>query len=125
MATSADWLDFVFGSDTRSGRVGTMELAVYQSVAVSTLAPGAQERVRVTIAPSDPGQGWRLILRDGAGVHTAASGGVWWRVEPGTWQPVGAGACVAAGRGRVRLDLWVRIDADAPNPMLTLTAETA
>jgi hypothetical protein len=129
-----DWLKVVYGAGLEIGGgdegIGTAEIAVRQSGDLSAGSEhGEERRVRVTVAPSDPGQSWRLYLRDlGPGPSSTGGGRVWWRVEPGTWQPLGGTRqCVAEGRGRVRMDVVVRLESTASGgaPRLRLVAEAA
>ncbi|HUE77280.1 MAG TPA: hypothetical protein VMM83_05005 [Longimicrobiales bacterium] len=120
-----DWLRVVFGrglepEPVAGVRPGGTEIAVWQMP--SELNPPAspgEQRVRVTVAPSDRRQGWTLWLRDLArGRRDAAPRArIWWRVDPGTWQPLdGPGQCVAEGRGRIRLDISLRLEGRAGRP---------
>lgn len=113
-----DWLHVVYGPglEPEAGagrRASRMEIAVRQTPAEVDLprAPGEQ-RVRVTVVPSDRRQGWTLWLSDyAAGSAEEAGSRIWWRVEPGTWQPLGESRQrVAEGRGRIRLDVSLRRD---------------
>lgn len=124
-----DWLKVVYGAGLEIGSGGgAAELTVRQVPELSVVGgrEGAQW-VRVTVAPSDPGQSWRLYLRDfGRGPGEARGGRVWWRVDPGTWQPLGGTRqCVAEGRGRVRMDVMVRVESAAvgARPKLGFVAE--
>lgn len=128
-----DWLEVVYGAglDVEWDREpGTRtELRVRVAPGLEGLAPGEVHRIRVTVAPSNPAVWWRLFLRDfGPGPGEARGSRVWWRVEPGTWQPLGGTRqCVAEGRGRVRVDASVRIEevAAGPPPRLHFVAESA
>ena len=110
-----DWLDVVFGAGldvTRANRASAAtEIVVRHSLDQDVLSARGERRVRVTVAPSDPGQRWRLYLTDyGAGAGLGRGGRVWWRAEPGTWQPLGGSRqCLAEGRGRERVDVWIRV----------------
>ena len=129
-----DWLKVVYGRgvDPRPGRPSAprTEIAVRQTPAELdlTAAPGREHRVRVTVVPSERAQRWSLWLRDfDRGPVDAAAGRVWWRVDPGTWQPLGgARQCVAEGQGRVRLDVSLRFEGRAAvAPRLRFVAEMA
>lgn len=129
-----DWLEVVYGAGLDIGGGGrgaaAAEIVVRQTPALTVAGGGGEEqRLRVTVAPSDPGQTWRLYLRDlGADPGEGPAGRVWWRVEPGTWQPlVGARQCVAEGRGRVRMDVAMRVEPTSAGaaPRLRFVAEAA
>lgn len=132
-----DWLRVVYGAPAASPaavrpRAGAepMGIDVRQSPAV--LDPGrasrGQQRVRVTVVPPGTGRAWSLYLRDlAAEAGAAVPARVSWRLEPGTWQPLAGGRQrVARGRGRVRLDVDVRLEAAGtgahPAPRLSFTA---
>ena len=133
-SSGRDWLKVVYGrgldADAPGPRPPRTEVTVRQAPSELNLvrAPGRQQRVRVTVVPSDPRGRWSLWLRDfGAGPGDAPTARVWWRIEPGTWQPFGGvRQCVAEGRGRVRLDVSLRLEgrAAAP-PRLRFEAEVA
>lgn len=129
-----DWLRVVYGS-ANGGRPASVGEAtgihVRQSPTVvdPTRAPGGEQRVRITVVPAEPGLSWSLYLRDfGPGPEEAPATRVLWRVEPGTWQPLaGTQQCVARGRGRVRLDVSLRVNLAAqagPPPRLRFVAES-
>ena len=143
---TGDWLEVVYatGLETVRGwdRGAHGEIRIRAAPALESLPAGEEHRLRVTVSPSDPEVEWRLFLEDtrpagpvrsgdAAGSGTAAAGEaesgdrVWWRAYPGTWQPLtGPRQCVAEGRGRVRVNLSVRLDEDAENdPHLRLVAE--
>lgn len=129
-----DWLRVVYGSaigGRPSSAGGATGIHVRQSPAVvdPAQAPGGEQRVRITVVPTEPGLGWSLYLRDfGPGPGEAPTTRVAWRVEPGTWQPLaGTRQCVAQGRGRVRLDVSLRVTPTAqpgPPPRLRFVAES-
>lgn len=128
-----DWLEVVYGAglDVEWDRdLGTRtEIRVRVAPGLEDLPAGEIRRIRVTVSPSDPGLWWRLYLRDfGLGPGAARRSRVWWRAYPGTWQPLGGTRqCVAEGRGRVRVDVSVRVEpwaADAA-PRLRFVAEAA
>lgn len=130
-----DWLRVVYGPGLAArppaSSSAATEIAVRQSPPEldPVRAPGGEQRVRVTVVPSEPGIHWSLYLRDfGPGPGEAAERRVWWRLEPGSWQPLGGTRqCVAKGRGRVRLDVRVRVEHDpdsgAVAPRLRFVAE--
>ena len=144
---TGDWLEVVYatGLETVRGwdRGASGEIRIRAAPALESLPAGEEHRLRVTVSPSDPGVEWQLYLEDtrpdgargaeapggsGAGEDSEAGAGddrVWWRAYPGTWQPLaGARQCVAEGRGRVRVNLSVRLDEDAEaDPHLRLVAE--
>lgn len=100
-------------ADRRRGS-GPTEISVRQTPSeIEPGGPGFERLVRVTVVPSEPGLRWRLYLRDfERGPGQGSSRRVWWRIEPGTWQPLGGTRqCVAEGRGRVRLDVALRLEA--------------
>lgn len=129
-----DWLRVVYGRglEPESGardRPGRMEIFV-RHVPPELEPPESpgEQRVRLTVAPSDRRQGWTLWLRDDAPMSRApARRRIWWRVDPGTWQPLtGSGDCVAEGRGRIRLDVSLRLEGiPATPPRLRFVAEPA
>ena len=122
MAEERDWLKVVYrGGIEPAGRrpaAAHMEIAVRQTPSEIDLSGGVERRVRVTVVPSEPGLRWRLFLRDfDRGPGDAARHRIWWRLDPGTWQPLGGTrTCVAEGRGRVRLDVCLRQDQRAGEP---------
>lgn len=127
-----DWLEVVYGSgldvDWGPARRPSTELRVRAAPGTDHLPPGEVRRIRVTVSPSDPRLDWRLYLQraDRAG-SAPERGRVWWRVYPGTWQPLSAAReCVAEGRGRVRVDVSIRIDGwdEGSPPRLQFVAET-
>jgi hypothetical protein len=129
-----DWLRVVYGrglepDPTAVPRSALTEIAVRQTPSDLDLAEAeGEQRVRVTVAPSDRAQSWTLWLRDFApGPADAPTSRVWWRVEPGTWQPLGGTRqCVAEGRGRIRLDVSLRLEGrPAMLPRLRFVAEPA
>jgi hypothetical protein len=111
-----DWLEVVYGAglDMNWDRTPATraEIRVRAAPGLEALPPGEAHRIRVTVSPSDPTLWWRLYLLDfRAGTGEARRGRVWWRAYPGTWQPLGgARECVAEGRGRVRVDVTVRME---------------
>lgn len=134
-AKKEDWLRVVYGSGLEARRPSRPSAAVEITVRQSppdldpVHAPGGEQRVRVTVVPSEPGTHWSLYLRDfGPGPGEAAERRVWWRLEPGSWQPLGGTRqCVAKGRGRIRLDVQVRVEHDPTSgtvaPRLRFVAE--
>ncbi|MFO7893911.1 MAG: hypothetical protein R6U63_09260 [Longimicrobiales bacterium] len=132
MRHGTDWLEVVYGAGLDVGRGGAggarAEIRVRESPALAALEPGQEHRIRVTVAPSDPGLTWRLYLRDfGPGPGQVRGDRVWWRIDPGTWQPLGGTRqCVAEGRGRVRVDLSVRVERSESGvaPRLRFVAES-
>lgn len=131
----SDWLRIVYGTGReaegfpqQASRTGIL---VRQVPATVHLEPdGREQRIRVTVIPSEAGAAWTLNIRDlGPGPDVQTSRGVWWRVEPGTWQPLGrTRECVASARGRMLLDVSVRwdpTDRDLPPPRLRFAAEPA
>ena len=130
-----DWLRVVYGrglepSPDGGGEGSEAGIAVKQAPAELDLAGARrrEQRVRVTVIPREPGRRWTLWLRDAAGSAPGSRGArVWWRVEPGTWQPLGEGGeTVAAGRGRQRVDVSLRLDRrPAVSPELRFVAEPA
>ena len=129
-----DWLRVVYGSgvEERSRAGGPdSEISIRQSPSELDLAraPGGEQRVRVTVVPSDPTRGWSLYLWDfGAGPGHPSTSRVWWRVEPGPWELlVGTRQC-ATGRGRARVDIELRVERDlgenAVPPRLRFVAES-
>ena len=131
MAGSGDWLKVVYraGLETvRSvGRATPAEIRVRSAPGLEGLTAGEVRRIRVTVAPSEPGLSWKLYLRNfDRGPAEAGGSRIWWRAYPGTWQPLGGTRrCVAEGRGRVRVDVSVRVDRADGNPRLRFVAEAA
>lgn len=128
-----DWLEVVYGAGLdvdwdRSPGTHT-EIRVRSAPELGVLAPGEAHRVRVTVSPSDPSLRWRLYLRDfGIGPGGARRSRVWWRAYPGTWQPLGGTRqCVAEGRGRIRVDVSLRVEPwnEGGGPELRFVAEAA
>lgn len=129
-----DWLRVVYGRGLEPepgarAHPGRLEISVRQ-VPTELDPPESPEeqRVRLTVAPSDRRQGWTLWLRDDApNSRVSAPPRIWWRVDPGTWQPLtGSGQCVAEGRGRIRLDVSLRLEGmPATPPRLRFVAEPA
>lgn len=123
-----DWLRVVYGRghdpEAEGGESPSApEISVRQTPAELDLAtaPRREQLVRVTVMPADPAQQWVLWLVElsaeglASGDDALGRGRVWWRVDPGTWQPLGrTGQCVAEGRGRVRLDVSLRLTGRAP-----------
>ena len=130
MSTTGDWLNVVYRAGleaVRSDRRGTpAEIRVRAAPGLEDFTAGETRRIRVTVAPSEPGLRWKLYLRDsGRGPGEARESEVWWRAYPGTWQPLGgAGQCVAEGRGRVRVDVSVQVERGG-TPRLRFVAEAA
>lgn len=133
-----DWMSVVYGPDLggeppRGGEAPATEISVRHSPSDldPVSAPGGEQRVRVTVVPSEPALRWVLYLRDfGPGPGEAPAAPIWWRVEPGTWQPLGGTRQrVAEGRGRVRLDVELRVNPDlpegTPRPRLRFVAESS
>ena len=128
-----DWLRVVYGRGLepeagRGGAASRMEIAVRQTPSFLDLAaaPRREQQVRVTVVPSDRGERWTLwLMEDGAGSAGAPVGRVWWRAAPGTWQPLTpARQCIAEGRGRVRLDVSLRLEGgEVSAPRLRFSAE--
>lgn len=128
-----DWLEVVYGAgldvNWAGGQPARAEIRVRAAPGLDGLAPHEVHRIRVTVAPSDPALSWRLFLGDLSmtpGDPRAIQ--VWWRAYPGTWQPLGGmRRCVAEGRGRVRVDVSVRIEPaeGSPPPHLRFVAESA
>jgi hypothetical protein len=76
-------------------------------------SPDRVQRVRVSVAPSDPGMEWEVLLEVGGSESSPESTGIWWRVVPGSWQPlVSNPQPIATGQDRVRLDVDLRVTAD-------------
>lgn len=133
--TQHDWLRVVYGSGRDGGRSPVQgrarEIAVRQcpSELDPANAPAGEQWVRVTLVPSEPNLEWSLYLRKlDPGPGQAPPMRVWWRGEPGSWQPLGeARQCVAIGRGRARLDVALRVERHpgegAPPPRLRFVAE--
>lgn len=136
--TQEDWLRVVYGSGRDRDRAGARdggqraEVSVRQSPSQldPARAPSGEQWVRLTVVPSVPSLGWSLYLEDrGPGPGEPAPMRVWWRGEPGTWQPLGeVRQCVATGRGRTRLDVGIRVardpEDDAVPPRLRFLAES-
>jgi len=133
-----DWMSVVYGSGLgggsppeRGGAATEIRVRHSPSDLDPGSAPGGEQRVRVTVVPSEPALQWVLYLRDvGPGPGEAPVARLWWRVEPGTWQPLGGTRQrVAEGRGRVRLDVELRVNPDLPDgtsrPRLRFVAESA
>jgi hypothetical protein len=130
-----DWLEVVYGAglDLEWDRRGTRaEIRVRAAPNLERLTPGEEHRIRVTVSPTDPGLWWRLYLRDfGPDPREGRRSRVWWRAYPGTWQPLGGTRqCLAEGRGRVRVDVSLRLEPDgdersAPPSQLRFVAEAA
>ena len=130
--STRDWLEVVYGAgldpkwDREPG--ARAEIRVRAAPGLEDLAPGEVRRIRVTVTPTDPILWWRLFLRDIGEAPADRRSRVWWRAYPGTWQPLdGARQCVAEGRGRVRVDVSVRVEpweSDA-DPQLRFVAEVA
>lgn len=131
---TSDWLRVVYGAgpepDPPPRRSGS-DIAVRQSpVNVELGRERGEHRVRLTVIPDRPGTSWTLYLTDAG---PAPSGGdpprVWWRVEPGSWQPLTcARQRMAEGRGRVRLDVSLRaevVEDPAARPRLGFDVESA
>lgn len=133
MTEHHDWLRVVYGRgldpETDAGKTpSSREIVVRQAPRELDLgsAPRREQLVRVTVLPSDPAQRWALWLVELGAAEMDGTSRIWWRVEPGTWQPLGAtGQCVAEGRGRVRLDVSLRLRGRAPAtaPELRFVAE--
>ena len=128
-----DWLEVVYGAglELESDRdpEARAEVRVRAAPGLEDLAPGEVRRIRVTVTPTDPKLWWQLFLRDvGEAAGESRRSRIWWRAYPGTWQPLdGARECVAEGRGRVRVDVSVRVEpwgSDA-DPDLRFVAEVA
>ena len=133
-SSGRDWLRVVYGRGIEGGAgppplPGRTEITVRQTPPELDLrsSRSREQRVRVTVVPSRSAQPWTLWLRDFGPRAGEAPGRVWWRVEPGTWQPLGGTRqCVAEGRGRVRLDISLRLDGrPAVSPRLRFVAEPA
>lgn len=130
-----DWLKVVYQPALESETAD--ESAPARDVVVRLTPPeldlerarGRGQHVRVTVVPPAPGQRWRLFLDDETAGPDRADGGrrVWWRADPGSWQPLAASrSLVAEGRGRTSLDLAVRVDGEAgPRLRLRFIAEAA
>ncbi len=133
---SRDWLSVVFGAgleqelsagDTGE-RSGPGEIRVRHTPArlVPTDEPGRELRVRVTVAPPEPGTGWVLELQAADPDALQDSARIWWRVVPGTWQPMMSSPQeLATGRDRDRLDVDLRAaseDVELPSPDLRFAA---
>jgi hypothetical protein len=135
MTEHHDWLRVVYGRgldpEANEGEASSNhEIVVRQAPRELDLgsAPRREQLVRVTVLPSDPGQRWALWLVELAPAELDGNSRIWWRIEPGTWQPLGpTGQCVAEGRGRVRLDVSLRLRGRAPAtaPQLRFVAEPA
>ncbi|HUG40070.1 MAG TPA: hypothetical protein VMM12_06285 [Longimicrobiales bacterium] len=130
-----DWLRVVYGRGFEF-EAGARRSASRADISVRQVppeldlaaAPRRELRVRVTVVPSDGAGPWTLWLRDfGPDAGSSAASCVWWRLEPGTWQPLaGTRQCVAEGRGRVRLDVSLRLEGrPATLPRLRFVAEAA
>lgn len=132
-----DWMSVVYGpglgDESPRRETPTTEISVRHSPADldPAAAPGGEQRVRVTVVPSEPALRWVLYLRDfGPGPSEAPLTQVWWRVEPGTWQPLGGTRQrVAEGKGRVRLDVELRVNPElsegTPRSRLRFVAESS
>lgn len=127
-----DWLRVIYGAGIdgpgRRAGVARSEVRVRQSPTELELDHAAEQerRIRVAVVPSRPGLGWKLYLCDLADRPAGApESRVRWRLEPGTWQPLaGVRPCVAEGRGRVLLDVVVRVELEATaRPRLRFVAE--
>lgn len=125
-----DWLEVVYATGLETVRGwrpgGRTEIRIREAPALESLPPWGEHRLRVTVSPSDPRLEWRLYLMDArSGDEPPRDDRVWWRSYPGTWQPLARRQCVAEGRGRVRVNLSIRMDADgAEDPQLRLVAES-
>jgi hypothetical protein len=126
-----DWLRVIYGAGVDRAApvdVARREIRVRQSPTELDLdsASPQDHRIRVAVVPSRPGLAWSLYLCDLTERPTGSAGSrVWWRLEPGIWQPLrGVRPCVATGRGRVLLDVVVRVDREATDrPRLRFIAE--
>ena len=132
-----DWLKVVYRPTLEPEATGPDESTPGRDVVVRLTPPeldlgrarGRGQRVRVTVVPPSPGQRWRLFLDDETPGADRAAGGrrVWWRADPGSWQPLASSrSLVGEGRGRTSLDLAVRVDGEkGPRLQLRFIAETA
>lgn len=127
---TGDWLAIVYRPGLEvgrgEGRGAAPTVVVRQNPEIAALPAGTRRRVRVTVVPTEPGLGWRLYL-ESLGVASGSEGRgarVWWRLEPGTWQPLETRECVAEGRGRVRVDVHVRaVEGAGPIPRFRFVAD--
>lgn len=129
---TGDWLEVVYGTGLevirRWGRRAPAGITVREAPSLATLSPGKEQRIRVTVSPSVPGTAWHLYLVDTAPESSADAeerSEVWWRVYPGTWQPLTVRRQrVAEGYGRVRINLSVRLREDSMRRRPQLRFET-